>query len=411
MTPNRTIDDIFTDVNSTTKQLTKNAQTPYKNSSLDYYFYFRVSDQKLPNSALPNFEQPISIGLPPVNKLPVPPSISIWADVELPNGEKERLKDVQILDHGVVMDIINFSADEGNYDINAFVKVKEISNVRRISNENVEFAFIKGGKKKWKLDGRGIVGINVESLFKEELLFSKVDNIKFLQNGFISFADSVKDNDGNVYRAVKIGNQVWTVENLRTTKYNDGTSIPFITDKTLWAKLTKPALCYYNNMRNADTISKFGALYNWYTVNNGKLAPTGWHVPTKAEWDTLQKHLIANGYNWNGTTTGNEIAKALAANTDWGSSSVDGEIGYNLTINNSSSFSALPGGYRYANSRDHNLIGNCYSFGNYGYWWSITEANASTAYSRCLGSCQSTFGENANDKSQGQSVRLLRDNY
>src|SRR5665647_1584626 len=91
-------------------------------------------------------------------------------------------------------------------------------------------------------------------------------------------AQTVKDIDGNVYHTVKIGTQVWMVENLKTTKYNDGTSIPNIIDGTTWSNLTTPGFCFYNN--DAANKNIYGALYNWYTVNTGKLAPTGWHVST-----------------------------------------------------------------------------------------------------------------------------------
>ena len=120
---------------------------------------------------------------------------------------------------------------------------------------------------------------------------------------------TVKDADGNVYTTVKIGNQVWTVENLRTTKYNDGSAIPLVTDSAAWVNLTTPGYCYYNNTTNADSIKKYGALYNWYAVDTKKLAPAGWHVPTDAEWDTLQNYLIANGYNWDGTTDEQQDSK------------------------------------------------------------------------------------------------------
>jgi uncharacterized protein (TIGR02145 family) len=188
-------------------------------------------------------------------------------------------------------------------------------------------------------------------------------------------AGTVTDADGNVYQSVKIGNQVWTVENLRTTKYNDGTAITKITDSAAWANiyydtLTTPAYCYYNNTTNTDNIKKFGALYNWYAVNTGKLAPAGWHVPSDAEWDTLQNYLIVNGYNCDGTTTNNMVAKALSAKTDWESSTTPGTIGCDLTKNNRSGFSALPGGYR-------TLSGTFRAQGRLGYWRSTTEVDAS----------------------------------
>jgi uncharacterized protein (TIGR02145 family) len=216
---------------------------------------------------------------------------------------------------------------------------------------------------------------------------------------------SITDIDGNVYQTVRIGNQVWTVENLRTTKYNDGSAIPLVTDGTEWAALTTPGYCYYNNTTNTDSIKKYGALYNWYAVDTKKLAPKGWHVPTDAEWDTLQNYLIANGYNWDGTTTDDKIAKSMAAKTDWETHTDPGTIGNDLTKNNRSGFSALPGGYR-ARSGRFNYIG--YDGG----WWSATEFDASHAYSRFLYFDHDylfRYSDYLGYKSCGFSVRLLKD--
>ena len=145
------------------------------------------------------------------------------------------------------------------------------------------------------------------------------------------------DADGNVYHTVTIGTQTWTVENLKTSKYNDGTKIPLVTDGTTWGNLTTPGYCWHNNDA-ATNKATYGALYNWYAVNTGKLAPSGWHVPTDAEWTTLENYLIAHGYNYDSTTTGNKIAKALAAQTYWTTYSTTGTIGCNLSTNNRSGF-------------------------------------------------------------------------
>ena len=174
------------------------------------------------------------------------------------------------------------------------------------------------------------------------------------------------DADGNYYSVVKIGTQTWMVENLKTTKYKDGTTIPLVTDNTAWTALSTPAYCWYNNDATYYK-NTYGALYNWYAVNTGKLAPTGWHVASDAEWTTLENYLIANGYNYDGTTSGNKIAKALAATTNWTSSTYYvGAIGNDLTKNNNSGFSALPGGYRYWG------VGSFVAVGTNGIWWSTT---------------------------------------
>ena len=95
--------------------------------------------------------------------------------------------------------------------------------------------------------------------------------------------------EGNVYKTVTIGSQVWMSENLKTTKLNDGTDIPSVTSNTEWAELSTPGYCYYDNSWSNALI--YGALYNWHTVNTGKLCPTGWHVPTDEEWTTLITYL------------------------------------------------------------------------------------------------------------------------
>jgi uncharacterized protein (TIGR02145 family) len=231
-----------------------------------------------------------------------------------------------------------------------------------------------------------------------------------IQIKMIASAGTVSDTDGNVYQTVKIGNQVWTVENLRVTKFNDGSSIPLVTDSAAWRRiydssLTAPAYCFYNNTVNSDSIGRYGALYNWYIVsptNPKKIAPTGWHVPTDTEWDTLQNYLIANGYNWDGTTTENKIGKSLAAKTDWVTYSTIGSIGCDLTKNNRSGFSALPGGYR-------SSYGGFNAQSYQGFWWSVTECGTNCVWHRLL-SCHDECSWRGNhDDLDAFSVRLLRD--
>ena len=195
--------------------------------------------------------------------------------------------------------------------------------------------------------------------------------------------DTITDADGNVYHTVKIGTQTWTVENLKTTKYNDGTAIPLATDGTAWGNLTTPGYCWYKN--DAATYkTTYGALYNWYAVNTGKLAPTGWHVPTDAEWSTLLAYLGGSDGKLNDTGT-----------VHW--------ISPNTGATNKTGFSALPGGYR-------NCNGYFDYIGNYGYWWSATEDNASYANNRYLNYDSSNLYRDSNFKSCGFSVRLVRDN-
>src|SRR5664279_2098068 len=121
----------------------------------------------------------------------------------------------------------------------------------------------------------------------------------------IVFSTNVADVEGNTYKTVLIGTQMWMAENLKTTKFNDNTAIPIITDNTLWKNTTGPAYCWY---ANDGTTNKpiYGAIYNFFTVATGKLCPTGWHVPSDIEFQTLEVFLgmdplQANSYEWRGT--------------------------------------------------------------------------------------------------------------
>jgi uncharacterized protein (TIGR02145 family) len=224
-------------------------------------------------------------------------------------------------------------------------------------------------------------------------------------------ADTVRDADGNLYHAVRIGNQVWTVENLRTTKYNDGSPIPLDTSNESPLLSRTPKYCYYGynsdqKATNADSIKKYGALYNWYVVNPEnlqKIAPMGWHVPSIAEWDTLRNYLIANGYNYDGTTTGDKIAKSLAAQTDWVTDTGAGTIGNDQRTNNRSGFSALPGG-----KRDFSAL--FFFKGAFGFWWSATaEFDAPDARGYSLGYKYNRLWLDGGYKIICFSVRLVRD--
>ncbi len=159
-------------------------------------------------------------------------------------------------------------------------------------------------------------------------------------------SDTVTDIDGNVYHTVTIGTQVWLVENLKTTRYNDGTSIPLVTDSAAWSNADTSAYCWYNNdIANKNT---YGALYNWFTVNTGKLAIAGWHIPTDAEWTTLTDYLGGE------SIAGGKLKET--GTTHWRSP--------NAGATNESGFTALPGGHRDVN-------GTFSAMGDDGFWWSV----------------------------------------
>jgi uncharacterized protein (TIGR02145 family) len=222
----------------------------------------------------------------------------------------------------------------------------------------------------------------------------------------IASAGTVTDIDGNVYQTVKIGNQVWMAENLRVTKYNDSSAIALDTSTAAWASDTTPRYCFYE--KTADSIRNYGVLYNWYVVsvlNTKKIAPPGWHVPTDAEWTTLEKFMVLNSYNWDGTKDTlqyNKIAKSLAAKADWSTHTGAGAIGKDLSTNNRSGFTALPSGCRGSDGTFSGQNSN-------GGWWSTTEDDATRVWYRILNYGNDYLYRNYYYKSGGLSVRLVKD--
>ena len=213
-----------------------------------------------------------------------------------------------------------------------------------------------------------------------------------------------KDGDNNFYPVIEINSMVWMAENLKTTKYRDGsTEIMPIPDNTEWSNLTAPGYSWYNN-NEAISKNAYGALYNWYTVSTGNLCPAGWHVPTDAEWTILENFLIANGYNYDGTTTGNKIAKSIASTIGWTSSTTTGAVGntdYDAA-RNASGFTTIPGGYR-------DEDGTFNDVGKDGGWWSATETSTAQAKDRFIYYNNSNVIRGNYSKKNGFSVRCLKD--
>lgn len=196
---------------------------------------------------------------------------------------------------------------------------------------------------------------------------------------------SMTDQQGNVYKTVIINGREWMAENLKTTTFSNGESIPNVTGSSQWSSTALAAWCYYNN--DSQNNCPYGKLYNWYAVADPRgLCPTGWHVPTDAEWTTLTNLL------------GESVAGGMLKSTGqqyW--------ISPNTDATNVSGFSGLPGGYRsYSN-------GNFYSVGASGYWWSSTESSAVNAWSRTLFNNFGNAFRYFTNKPDGFSVRCLRD--
>jgi uncharacterized protein (TIGR02145 family) len=197
---------------------------------------------------------------------------------------------------------------------------------------------------------------------------------------------TVKDIDGNVYNSITIGTQVWIVENLKTTKYNDGTSIPIVSDDTAWASLTAPALCWYNN-DSIEYTKTYGALYNYYAVDLGSnggrnICPDGWHVPNASDWNRLFTYLGGEYF------AGGKLKEA--GTTHW--------TAPNYGATNETGFTALPGG-----GRDDD--GKFYGLGEYNGWWSSPESGAF----RSLASARVWVYVAQCPQNQGFSIRCIKD--
>jgi len=195
---------------------------------------------------------------------------------------------------------------------------------------------------------------------------------------------TVTDIDGNIYHTVNIGTQIWMVENLSTTKYSDTTTIDNITNNSEWNNLTTPSYCWYNN--DIAWKQTYGALYNWYAVNTGKLCPSGWRVPSDAEWTKLTNFLGGE------SISGGKLKET--GKSHW--------ISSNAGATNESGFTALPGGNRIFN-------GTFDYEGVRGSWWSSTEFDSRTAWQRVM-YCNSTEVSRSNYyKRFGFSVRCVKD--
>jgi uncharacterized protein (TIGR02145 family) len=256
-----------------------------------------------------------------------------------------------------------------------------------VFNKNLQYVQTRSKFDKMHIHNKSIV---IQSLMK--------NIFRIIQAMFFTFTvllihsckktpyNPIKDIDGNVYTDAMIGTQVWMRENLKTTKYNDGTTIPLVTDKTAWANLSTPGYCWYNN--DATTYKTiYGALYNWYTVNTGKLCPTGWHVPTKDEWAILATYLGGE------SVAGGKLKET--GTSHW--------LSPNTGANNTSGFTALPGGYRYT-------AGEFDFVGMNGFWWSVNESTTDWAYDRELDNDNSYYWFFNDPKKAGFSVRCIKDN-
>jgi uncharacterized protein (TIGR02145 family) len=211
---------------------------------------------------------------------------------------------------------------------------------------------------------------------------------------FTCGTSTISDIDGNSYNTVLIGTQCWTKENLRVTKYNDGTDIPEITSTGTWnTTIVTGARTVYNDL--PANLTTYGYLYNWYAATDSrKICPTGYHLPTDSDWNKLVKFIDSRADTSSTSSTQSPTAGTLMKK--------DTALWTTNTGTNTSGFSALPGGFR-------GTAGNLQKISDEAYFWSASLDSGSNAWRRYL---KYNFGDvyrDSSSKVRGHSVRCLRD--
>lgn len=274
-----------------------------------------------------------------------------------------------------------------------------------VSNPTIEDQRIANGK------GTGDFKSIITGLLPNTSYYTRTYVIKdgrVIYGNQVSFKteNTVTDIDGNIYNTITIGSQVWLTENLRTTKFRNGDEIATTTPSTLGIMYDLNPVYQWAYDGNEKNAAKYGRLYTWYAVMDPRgISPEGWHIPSMEEWIVLEKYMIANKYNYDGTTDGNKIAKSMASASGWGFSGEVGAVGNNdfITYFNKIGFTALPGGYR-------DFEGKFERIGITGCWWSTTEENSYNANYRYLSYSRSDLLSSSYFEFCGISVRCIKDN-
>ncbi|HPH81805.1 MAG TPA: FISUMP domain-containing protein [Flavobacteriales bacterium] len=205
---------------------------------------------------------------------------------------------------------------------------------------------------------------------------------------------TVTDTDGNTYPTILIGNQWWMAENLKTSRFADGTLIPNITNDSEWAQLNTPAWCNYDNSVSNDAV--YGKLYNWYSVDDPlNVCPTDWHVPSDAEWNVLigflDPEFNPSGLGSQSYTGGSKMKHPGLQYWD----------APNLDVTNESGFTGLAGGHRHP-------INSFELKGQFGFWWSSTFSSTNYAWYRYLRSINNEVGRESPHMRLGYSIRCIK---
>lgn len=239
-------------------------------------------------------------------------------------------------------------------------------------------------RSRWTLGGAGAQVLEV-SVFTPAGAHAAGSPMEFTADFPVTDCPEAIDADGNQYPVTIIANRCWTVENLRTSTFQNGDTVPVVTDNTLWSVTEDPATAYFNN--NPEINSLYGKLYNWYAVADERnLCPAGWHVATTQEYTQMVEG----------------IGGALEAGGKMKFLGTDFWNLPNTAASNASGFSAVGGSYRH-------FDGNYFDFGKLGAFWTADEISLGNAWMRYLYYDQGNVVAMGNSKRNGLSVRCVAD--
>ncbi len=240
----------------------------------------------------------------------------------------------------------------------------------------------------------------IRIFYKDFSEIGDINSFKYFQNSaepFYLIEPTIQDIEGNIYKTVKIGDQIWMAENLRTTKYKDGSSISLVTNNSSWAGMTTGAYCWYNNDPGSYKYL-YGALYNWYAGASAKLCPTGWHVPSDDEWHELILKLDPNAQLVMGPTNKESyIAGGILKEVG-----LDHWASPNYGAVDEVDFTGLPGGYR-------SFQGPYSSLSVQGIWWTTNAYGTNHGWARYVENHSSSVTRDIGYKNFGNSIRCVKD--
>jgi uncharacterized protein (TIGR02145 family) len=208
------------------------------------------------------------------------------------------------------------------------------------------------------------------------------------------------------YATVRIGNQWWMAENLKATQYTNGVSIGTTNPATLDISGESAPKYQWAYDGNESNVSTYGRLYTWNAATDSRgICPSGWHLPSETEWNVLIAFLIDNKYNYDGSTSGNYIAKSLASTTGWRSFTTIGAVGNEdyPAKRNVTGFTSLPGGCK----RDDNGLFDYMIWD--GFWWSSISYDANQAWFFRIDAGVNYASFTVNKKWNGYSIRCIKD--